>query len=364
MDYLKRPQYHYKPKKGFMNDPNGLVYFNGYYHLFYQHCPDLEEPWKQPVHWGHAITKDFINWEELPIALYPDQPYEDIGCWSGTATVKDGILYLIYSSVYTANRIQTVSVAYSEDGVNFKKYEGNPVINTYPEDGGPNFRDPAVRLIDGRYYLVMASGHDETQKARLLLYESENLFDWTYTGILCEWADSKFAECPSFMQAEDGNFLLTASVVPVEGIHYFTVMYGEFKDKKFTVKYSSEVDKGPDQYAGQVFKDHLGRNILMAWIPGWEYVKYAEKDVGCISLPRELKLVDGKIYGYPVQEVQHLLKEEDPAVKMTDTGFIVERTNREPFVYEGKINDIKMLRDEYVLEIFLNKGLEVYTVLL
>ena len=83
-----------------------------------------------------------------------------------------------------------------------------------------------------------------------------------------------------------------------------------------------------------------------------------------MSLPRELKLIDGEVYGYPVEEVQHLLTDSDPAVKMTDDGFIVERTNREPLIYKGKIDDIKILRDEFILEIFVNKGKEVFSVLL
>ena len=98
MDYSRRPQYHYRPKKGWVNDPNGLVYFDGYYHVFYQHAPDFEIPWQQPMHWGHARTKDFLHWEELPIALFPDTVYDDNTCASGTAIVKDGMLYLFYSS--------------------------------------------------------------------------------------------------------------------------------------------------------------------------------------------------------------------------------------------------------------------------
>ena len=71
MDYTKPLRYHYKPKRGWMNDPNGLVYFKGYYHVFYQHAPQYPVPWQEPMHWGHARTKDFLNWEELPVALTP-----------------------------------------------------------------------------------------------------------------------------------------------------------------------------------------------------------------------------------------------------------------------------------------------------
>ena len=367
MDYLQKLSYHYKPKAGWVNDPNGLVYFDGYYHVFYQHAPDFEIPWQQPMHWGHARTKDFISWEELPVALFPDMPYDDKGCWSGTAIVKDGVLYLFYASINlpegSERKAQTVSVAYSTDGISFKKYEKNPVIAHYPSDGGPDFRDPAICCIGGIYYCVMASGNPESKTARLLLYKSEDLFDWDYVGIMSEWKNGKYAECPSFMSAGD-KCLLTASVCPLDSAHYFSIMYGSFEDGKFTVEHTGEVDRGPDQYAGQVFTDHKGRNILISWIPGWKYKGYAEKDVGCMSVPRELTLVDGKVYGYPIEELRHLLKESDPALTRTDTGFIINREGRDPVVYNGEIKDLKILRDGYIMEVFVNGGEDIFSVLL
>ena len=161
MDYTKRLSHHYQPKSGWINDPNGLVYFKGYYHIFYQHAPHFETPWHEPMYWGHARTKDFLSFEELPVALTPDKPYDKDGCWSGTAIVKDDTLYLFYASVRKNDdtpawddngRIESVSVAFSKDGINFEKYEGNPIIKTYPADGGNNFRDPAVMEKDGKYF--------------------------------------------------------------------------------------------------------------------------------------------------------------------------------------------------------------------
>lgn len=361
IDYKEKLKYHYRPKKGWINDPNGLVYFKGYYHVFYQHAPDHEIPWKQPMHWGHARTKDFLNWEELPVALTPGEKYDGGGCWSGTAIVKDEKLYLFYAAI---TNVSTAAVAVSEDGINFKKYEGNPVISTYPSDGGPDFRDPAVCKIDGQYYCVMASGNPEDRAGKLLLYKSKDLLVWDYVGVMSRWEECKYAECPSFTEAEDSMCLLTASVCPYEEKRYFTVMYGDFKDGEFTVKYSRQVDKGPDQYAGQVFKDRLNRNLLITWIPGWEYAGYAEKDIGCMSVPRELKISNGKITAFPVEEVRHLLKDTDPALERTENGFIIRRSGREPVVYYGKLDDIKILRDGYVIEVFVNGGEKVYSALL
>ncbi len=363
MDYLQKLKHHFKPRKGWINDPNGLVYYKGYYHIFYQHCPNYEIPWQEPMHWGHARTKDFLSFEELPIALYPDCDYDENGCWSGTAIVKDDVLYLFYASVRTKEKIQTVSIAYSTDGINFEKYSGNPVIDSYPADGGPDFRDPAVCFVDGKYYLVMATGHAQTKKARLLLYESDDLLTWKYSSIMSEWENSMYAECPSLCAAGD-KYLLAASVCPHGAKHYFSLKYGNFIDGKFVEEICAEADKGPDQYAGQIFLDGKGRNILMSWISGWRYKGFAERDVGCLSVPKEVKLVDGKVYLYPIEELWHLLRDEDECLRRTERGFVIERQGREPVVYEGEINDIKILRDGYIVEVFLNGGVENFTALL
>lgn len=360
MDYLQKPQYHYRPKKGWINDPNGLVYFDGYYHVFYQHAPDFEQPWKQPMHWGHARTKDFLVWEELPVALTPDMPYDTGGCWSGTAVVRDGKLYLFYAAI---TEVSVIAVAVSEDGIHFQKYKNNPVIATFPEEGGPDFRDPAVCCIDGVYYCVVASGHPPTKTARLLLYRSDDLLDWTFCSVMAEWENAKYAECPSFLPAKEGCLLAT-SVCPLDREHYFTVMYGDFRDGKYAARYTSALDKGPDQYAGQVFLDPLGRSLLISWIPGWKYSGYASADIGCMSVPRELKLKDGKITAYPIAELQHLLKDGDPCLQRAEDGFVVERNGREPLVYHGEIRSLAILRDAYIAEIFVNGGEEVFSVLL
>ncbi len=367
MDYTKPLKYHFRPRSGWINDPNGLVYFQGYYHVFYQHAPHYEVPWKEPMHWGHARTRDFLEWEELPLALCPDSPYDAGGCWSGTAIVKDDILYLFYASVLPPldgkHRTQTVSIAYSHDGIHFEKYSGNPVIDTYPADGSEDFRDPALCCIDGAYYCVMATGHPETQTARLLLYKSDDLISWQYKGVMCQWEGGRFAECPSLMNTEDGQ-LLTASVCRPDHTHHFSIMYGKLCDSVFTPQYLGEVDKGPDQYAGQAFSDHLGRQLLLAWIPGWKYKGWADKDVGCMSLPRQLTLKDGKIYGYPPAQLQHLLTDSDPAVQMTEDGFVIERQGRSPVIHKGEVRRLEMLRDEYILEVFVNGGEDIYSVLL
>lgn len=356
-------KYHFKPTKGWINDPNGLVYYQGWYHAFFQHAPDYEKPFVQPMTWGHARTKDFINWEELPLAIYPTTDYDKKGCWSGTATVKDGVLYLIYSSI-TAENFQTVSVAYSRDGVTFEKYAKNPVIITAPPTGSKkDFRDPAVCKTDNGYLCVMATGHEESATARLLVYESQDLLNWRYLTVAAEWQDCACAECPSLVPYEKG-YLLSTSILPHGKEHFFSLNYCDYVEGKLNIKQSARLFMGPDEYAGQIFKDERGRCIIISWVSGWSYSNFKESCIGCLSLPCEITVENGKIYAYPVEEVRHLLKDGDEVVKITRDGFLVEREGRTPVEFVGKITDLKILKDEYVVEIFVNKGEFVYTVIL
>lgn len=366
MDYTRRLTCHFQPRSGWMNDPNGLVYYKGYYHAFFQHSVNYEIPWQEPIVWGHARTKDFIHWEELPVALPCDMPYDAGGCWSGTALVKGETLFLVYASINTLDdecMEQTVSVAYSTDGIRFEKYDGNPVIPHFPPEGCRDFRDPAVTCIDGTYYCVMATGNREKNVGRLLLYRSDDMFHWSFGGIMSEWEHAKCAECPSFMPWGDRTLLAT-SVLFEDGQHFFSLMLGEFQDGVFKQTHTGNFDQGPDQYAGQVFTDHKGRVLLITWIPGWSYARFTDKNIGCLSVPREITVKDGKFYGYPVEEVRHLLKDSDEAVTVTDDGFVIHRTQRESVIYKGEVRDLKILRDEYILEVFVNGGESVYSVLL
>lgn len=368
MDYNVKPKYHFRPLKGWINDPNGLVYFQGYYHIFYQHSPNFEGPWQEAICWGHARTKDFIHFEELPIALKPDCWYDAKGCWSGTAIVKDNILYLFYASIYKQEGVEewveTISVAYSTDGINFIKYQNNPIIPGFPCDGSHDFRDPAIMEKDGHYYLIIASGHIASKEARLLTYESTDLFHFKYQGIMYSWNDSKCAECPSFMPFGKDKYLLTVSVCTLTNKHYFQVMIGSFDGIKFLKEYQSQLDIGPDQYAGQTFLDHLGRHILITWLPGWEYANFVNHDIGCLSLPREIVLENKQIKAKPLDEIKSLLTDNDDNIIYTKDGFKVQRFKREPYIYHGKINNLLVLKDEYLLEIFINDGQEIVSILL
>ncbi len=323
-------KYHFYPQKGWINDPNGLSFFKGQYHLFYQHCPGFEYPGQAPHIWGHAVTQDFLHFEELPLALDVSEPYDCHGVWSGTAIEKDGKLYVFYASIDKADK-QTVSVAFSEDGVNFTKYAGNPVISNHPCNTNNNFRDPAIFIEEGICYLVIASADADRKMGTLVLYRSTDCLQWELVGNMLEYPEAIFCECPSFVKHGDG-YLLACSVCK-ENRHYFEVVYGDFDGRVFTPKITSHFQKGPDEYAGQVFSAPDGRSVLISWIPGWAY-QPKEKCIGCLSLPCELTVEGDKIKAYPIAEVRHLLDKDDTVV------------------------------DDYIREKFVNKGEEVEICLL
>lgn len=327
---MKRFLYHFEPKKGWMNDPNGLIEFQGQYHAFFQHNP-YDIKWG-PMHWGHAVSKDLVHWEELPIALKPEEEYEDGGgCFSGSAIEKDGKLYLFYTSV--SKRLgQTQSVAVSEDGIHFEKYKGNPVIAQVPADGSADFRDPKVSLIDGVYYMVVGSSFEG--RGRVLLYRSESLYEWDYIGVLYESEDYYDAvECPDFFQMGDTYVLMYSKIgFPTYATQFIT---GDFDGKKFFPKVYSTPEAGPQFYAAQTFGAKDGRRILIGWLYDWKMVPDQTADsAGALSIPRELSLKDGKICCFPVKEAQSLLAS-----------------------YQGKDGEVlDVLWDEKAVEVFVNKG--------
>ena len=201
-----RQTYHLMGPCGWINDPNGLIYYRGQYHFFYQFNP-YSGFWGK-MHWGHAVSDDLLHWTQLPMALAPSEPYDDHpqgGCFSGSAIEKDGKLYVAYTG--TANHgngfVQTQNIAISEDGVHFTKYEGNPVIEAPSGVPTDYFRDPKMWEHEGLYYMVVGAQRDG--KAQALLYRSENLLDWEFLNVMHEsrgeWG--YMWECPDFFPLKD-----------------------------------------------------------------------------------------------------------------------------------------------------------------
>ncbi|KRE32798.1 glycoside hydrolase family 32 protein [Paenibacillus sp. Soil724D2] len=308
-----RLDYHLMPPAGWMNDPNGLIYYKGEYHAFYQHNP--YEPKNGPMHWGHAKSKDLLNWEHLPVALAPSEIYDmgesgGYGCWSGSAVDDNGVLTLIYTGhVDGRTPTEVQCIATSTDGVTFNKAVYNPVIAGAPEEGCFGFRDPKVWQHDGVWYMVIGYGKDGLGKA--LLYKSSDLRDWSYIGVAAE-SDGTMGdmwECPDLFPLGSGDdHVLVISPMNM-GTTKTMYLTGKFSCETglFDYRYAERLDYGFDFYAPQTFTDGQGRRILIGWMNIWG-AQMPEQEhgwMGAFTLPRELTLLeDGTLRIEPVEELK------------------------------------------------------------
>lgn len=323
----ERPDFHLSVRTGWLNDPNGFSYYKGEYHLFYQYYP-YEAKWNS-MHWGHAVSKDLLHWEYLPAALAPDESYDKDGCFSGSAIVlPDGRHLLMYTGVskeHQANDIfgdvQTQCLAVG-DGVDYEKYEQNPVLDAkdIPEGASKaDFRDPKMwQDRDGTYYCV-AGSRPADGSGQILLYESKNGFDWNFKSILTENKNrfGKMWECPDFFYL-DGTWVLLTSpqdMLP-KGFEYHNgngtlCMTGDF-DKEagtFTEKTNQSIDYGIDFYAPQTVLTPDGRRVMIGWMQNWDTCNLRASEapwVGQMSLPRELAIKNGRLYQTPVRELNEM----------------------------------------------------------
>lgn len=323
---VEKFQYHFEPKSGWMNDPNGLCFFQGKVHAFYQHYPHA--PKWGPMHWGHAVTEDFIHWEHLPIALYPDRPYDDfLGCFSGSALEKDGVLYLMYTAV-SKEHGQTQAMARSVDGVHFEKLPENPVIPVSPLDpANKDFRDPKMFKFGDGYRMVCGAGVDGL--ASVLLFKSDDLLHWTYMGPIFESRDyGPVPECPDLFPLGDKWVLMFSRMDETRSAQF---VVGDFDGEHFTPESFQQPELGPDFYAPQTFLDGKGRRVLIGWMYNWtRTVPENALRAGAFTIPREVTLKDGKVCTYPVEEARHLLVTEN------DRKVLADGTAREVFINGGE----------------------------
>lgn len=303
-----RPQLHFTPKKGWINDPNGLVYFRGKYHLFFQYNP-FHCSWDS-MHWGHAVSDDLLHWEELEIALYPDQEYDrhkEGGCFSGSVVVKEDRMYLFYTGCIKQGEkvIQSQCMAVSEDGLHFAKYPLNPVISGPPQGGGPDFRDPRVVWAQGRYRMLCGGtdgmANDRKSHGRIYLYSSDDLIRWEYQGILaqaCEGEGSMF-ECPDIFPLGEKWVIAVSPMYRADGRQNIYMM-GEldFDACSFQVERKGLLDAGPHYYAVQTYADGENRPLSIAWLGGWSWMPWirglpptdAEGYRGALGIPRRIRM--------------------------------------------------------------------------
>jgi fructan beta-fructosidase len=293
---IVRPMIHFTPPSGWMNDPNGLVYYQGEYHLFYQHNPDSID-WGN-IHWGHAVSSDFAHWEHLPEALYPDA----IGTiWSGSIVVDDrntsgllpnGGLVALFS--YSD---QSQGMAYSSDkGRTWTKYAHNPVL---PNDGSKDFRDPKVFWYAPKQCWVMTIAVNTS----LRFYSSPNLIDWTRTGIIYDnRPNDSVWECTDLLPFVTANgqtkwvsyFSLSEGGAPAggSGTCYYV---GDFDGDIFIPDFNERlwIDLGKDNYAGTTWSNiGDGRTVFIGWMTNQLYSASIPASTwrGGMTLPREFSL--------------------------------------------------------------------------
>ena len=329
-----RPQFHFSPEANWMNDPNGLVYHDGVYHLFYQYYPE-DTVWG-PMHWGHAVSKDLVHWEHKPIALYPDghglifsgSAVVDKQNTSGFATNGKTPLVAIFTyhdmDGEKAGRtdFQTQGIAYSLDnGETWAKYEGNPVIGN---EGIKDFRDPKVFWHEAsqKWILTLVAG-DHAQ-----FYMSPNLKDWTLTGEFGKeyGAHGGVWECPDLFPLQvdgenESKWVLIISINPGapnggSGTQYFL---GNFDGKTFTTdqKEPKWVDYGTDDYAGVTYNNVPNDDrIFIGWMSNWDYARDTptEKWRSSMTVPRKLALkkvgADYFLTSFPIDGMDVLASSE------------------------------------------------------
>ncbi len=325
-----RLNYHLMGEMGWINDPNGFIEYKGRYHMFYQHYP--YEPVWGPMHWGHAVSKDLIKWEYLPVALAPDREFDKDGCFSGSAIEKDGMLYLMYTGhVYTGedkskDYIQTQCLAYSYDGITFEKLVSNPVIDTYSIPANASlrdFRDPKIFKADGCYYTLIGS-KDKNENGQVLLYKSKDLKKWEYVNCLSKSHGSigNTWECPDIFKLGDRDILVVSPQYlkprgnEFNNLHSTIYMLGNLNLDCGTFSFDEfySVDYGFDFYAPQTILDSKGRRIMLGWMDMWETPKPTQTDkhnwAGAMTLPREVVLKGSRLYFKPVEEIADFRRNE------------------------------------------------------
>ena len=307
LDEQYRPKIHFTPEEHWINDPNGMVFYKGIYHLFFQYHP-YSSIWG-PMHWGHATSSDMIHWKREPIAIYPDS----LGTiFSGSAVVdknnttgfgKNGQVPLVAMFThhkeedFKAGKIdfQNQSIAYSlDDGKTWTKYAGNPVIKN---PGMKDFRDPKVVWYEPQKKWVVSIA----TKNFIAFYSSPDLKNWTKES---EFGEGRGAhgggwECPDLFPIDDNGkerWVLIVNLNPGapnggSGTQYFV---GDFNGKTFTSSQTETrwLDYGPDNYAGVTWSNTGKRRILIGWMSNWLYANEVptEKFRNAMTLPRELKI--------------------------------------------------------------------------
>ncbi|MCC6808501.1 MAG: glycoside hydrolase family 32 protein [Deltaproteobacteria bacterium] len=292
-----RPYFHFSPSRGWMNDPAGLVYAGGEWHLFFQHNPD--STLFGTMRWGHAVSPDLVRWTELDSALLPDPTLGQV--YTGSAALRDdGVLVALFTHAFGADGKQKQSLATSSDGGRtFTLAKESPVI---PNPGLAAFRDPRLVREGGAWLATVGTDN------AAWVYRSTDLVNWSKRAeITFATAPRGTWECPELFPFGE-KWLLKADVLPAPlATTESRYWIGSFDGERFTpeTEEGRHFD-GPDFYAAQIWNDAPdGRRVWIGWASSWAYalVTPAEETRGFMSVPRELSISGGRLVQTPAPEV-------------------------------------------------------------
>ena len=313
-----RQKYHMMPPVGWMNDPNGLIKFNGRYHLFYQFNPYAAHP--GVMLWGHFISDDLIGYSDKGAAIVPDK--EHVSIFSGGATEYGEKLAAVYTEHYECggDRREEVYMALSSDGMNFSK--GVRILDNddLPEDiSRSDFRDPFPVKTDDGYYVFVGGKLVKENKGIIVVLGGSGLekLEYKFTiGPFYELGD--MGECPCYRKIDGKDVIIASGCnVPRRGNDFanvnssvFIVGKIDFEGKSFVAESIREIDKGDAFYAPQLINGD-DRPVMVAWHEMWGK-PYPTSDMnhgwaGCFTIPRELRVKDGEVFQSPISELEKYL---------------------------------------------------------
>lgn len=357
-----RPQIHFSAKRGWINDPNGLLYYQGAYHMFYQYNP-AGSKWGN-MHWGHAVSHDLLHWDEKECALYPDESGTmfsgsaiiDIENRSGLKKNENDVIMLYYTAAGSTSLLSdgkkfTQCLAYSTDGgKTFQKYSGNPIVSHIECEN----RDPKVIFCPELQEYIMALYLNDNRYA---LLTSKNLLKWEFMQEIVLAGDS---ECPDFYPlALDGDKKNIKWILSGASDRY---LVGDIQKGLFRANQPSKrLHYGKNSYAAQTFSEipgEDGRRIRIAWNTMEVPNTYFNNSM-CFPTEMKLKTIDSDLYlcVNPITEIQKLHVN-------TNTHSDINITEKDPFstLLTGKTHDIEiqLKADENCEFVITFLGMEIY----
>ncbi len=266
----RRPEIHFTPDHGWMNDPHGIVFADGRYHLFYQYNPAATE-WHHHLSWGHAVSTDLVHWTELAPAIDPLD--DEVGLWSGSVVIADApTMFYTLPHRDDWSHGQVVAARGNPDLTSWQRL--GIVVGGPPSDEFRDFRDPHVRRDGSRWRMTLGAGKRDLTGGCALQYSSSDLTQWTYDGVLAAERFDATApinhgqvwECPQFLPI-DGQWMLTVSAMEMEQTYVLQIYaLGDYDGVQFTPRRWGNFGHGQLPYAMTTFTDADGAPCAMAWL--------------------------------------------------------------------------------------------------